>query len=231
MKFVAMDIETVKDFPEGEDWRDHRPLGVACVALWNGIGEVFYGHTADDGIADKMTVSELQDAVERIRDLEREGHRVVTWNGLGFDFPVLAEESDLHEVVKAMALRSVDMMFHLHCVKGYPLALKTAAEGNGTVQKMDGMDGKKALEMWADPGLREAVLSYCGQDAFSTWDLARHTAQQGFLRWISRSGRPQILDLPDGWLPARDAMALPLPDTSWMSSPIPREQFTEWLEA
>ena len=231
MPFVAMDIETVKSSPDGEDWRDHRPLGIACIALWTGVGEVFYGHTADDGIADKMSVGEVQDAIARLRELEAEGYRVATWNGLGFDFPVLAEESGLDEVVKAMALRSLDMMFQLFCGKGYPLSLKAATAGNGTVEKMADIDGKKAVEMWADPALREAVVSYCGQDAFSTWDLARFTEEQGFLRWISRKGRPQALDLPGGWLSARDSMALPLPDTSWMTSPIPRAQFTGWLEA
>ena len=30
-----------KIFPDGADWRDHAPLGVACVAPWHGIGEMF----------------------------------------------------------------------------------------------------------------------------------------------------------------------------------------------
>ena len=229
-QFVGLDIETVKPFPEGADWRDHRPLGVACIALWRGIGEVFASYDQNDQIADKMTVGDIQDAIERIRELEKEGHTVVTWNGIGFDFPVLAEESDLPEVVEAMALRSVDMMFYLHCVKGHPLSLKAAAEGMGTSPKMDGMDGRKALEYWGD-GLRDVVLSYCGMDALATWDLARQTDSMGRLDWVSRSGRNQRLEIPGGWLSVRDAMALDLPDTSWMANPIPREHYTGWLKS
>ena len=176
-----------------------------------------------------MNVGDLQDVIERMRQLEKEGYTVVTWNGMGFDFPVLAQESGLQEVVEAMALRHVDMMFHLYCVKGYPLSLKAASTGTGFAQKTADVNGKMAVEMWAN-GQRDAVLSYCGQDAFATLDLARIADERGRLDWVSRSGRNNRLELPKGWLSARDAMALPLPDTSWMTDPIPREHFTDWLK-
>jgi hypothetical protein len=35
--------------------------------------------------------------------------------------------------------------------------------------------------------------------------------------------------LPDGWLTVREALELPLPNTSWMDEPWPRERFTGWL--
>jgi hypothetical protein len=38
------------------------------------------------------------------------------------------------------------------------------------------------------------------------------------------------MDLPKGWLTVRDALRLPKPDTSWMDSPIPRQQYTRWLK-
>lgn len=48
-RYLAFDIETVKDFPgEGSDWRSHRPLGISCAAtlasdstqlqVWHGKG-------------------------------------------------------------------------------------------------------------------------------------------------------------------------------------------------
>ena len=35
--------------------------------------------------------------------------------------------------------------------------------------------------------------------------------------------------LPEGWLMVSEALELPLPDTSWMDSPWPREKFTGWM--
>jgi hypothetical protein len=37
------------------------------------------------------------------------------------------------------------------------------------------------------------------------------------------------MPLPRGWLTVREAMRLPLPDTSWMPRPISRRRFTGWL--
>lgn len=37
------------------------------------------------------------------------------------------------------------------------------------------------------------------------------------------------LDLPAGWLTVWQAMKVPEPDTSWMTNPLSREEFTAWL--
>ena len=42
-------------------------------------------------------------------------------------------------------------------------------------------------------------------------------------------GKTSSMDLPRGWLTVREAMRLPLPDTSWMDHAIPRHAFTKWL--
>ena len=33
-KYAAFDLETGADIPEDDDWRDHRPLGITCAALY-----------------------------------------------------------------------------------------------------------------------------------------------------------------------------------------------------
>ena len=35
--------------------------------------------------------------------------------------------------------------------------------------------------------------------------------------------------LGDGWLTVREALQLLEPDRSWMTDPLPKEQFTDWL--
>ena len=108
-------------------------------------------------------------------------------------------------------------------------SLEAAAEGSGTSGKTEGMSGELAPEMWGK-GRREEVIRYCGQDAYATWELAHRTGGAGALRWVSRRGRTMRLELPDGWLDVQAAGRLELPDTGWMDDPIPREQFSGWLE-
>ena len=37
------------------------------------------------------------------------------------------------------------------------------------------------------------------------------------------------MTLREGWLTVEEALRLPLPDTSWMDEPWPREKFTGWM--
>lgn len=83
--------------------------------------------------------------------------------------------------------------------------------------------------MW-HAGDRRDVISYCGQDAKATLELARFTEQLGRLRWISRAGNYQRLPIPQGWRPVGEVLSLPEPDTSWMDNPISRRELTAWLD-
>ena len=51
------------------------------------------------------------------------GYTILTWNGLSFDFNVLAEESGMHDECAELALNHVDMMFHIFCLRGHYLGL------------------------------------------------------------------------------------------------------------
>ena len=230
--YLAFDIETVKEFPEGEDWRDHRPLGIACAAAYSehiSQKTVTWCSTTPTGIADQMSKPDLQLMVAQLCNITARGYTLVTWNGLGFDLDVLAEESGMTTKCREIALNHVDMMFHLFANKGYPLALSTAATGMGTAGKTEGMDGALAVQMWAD-GNRQEVIDYCAQDVRSTYELAVACEKRKALHWRSRSDRPQSLFLPEGWLPVRNAMKIPQPNTEWMTDPIPRSNFTSWLQ-
>ena len=230
-KYLAFDIETIKPFPDGEDWRPHRPLGMSCAAAHSeDMDLTWFSRNSDGTIADQMSPEDLRAMVEELATLTQpeNGYTIVTWNGLGFDFDVLAEESGMQDVCERMALYHVDMMFHLFAVKGYLLGLETASKGMGLPGKTEGMDGRKAIEMWAD-GDRQPVIDYCAQDVRATLDLALECQKQGRLEWQSRSGRRQILAIRGGWMNVKEAMSIQEPDTSWMTDPIPRSNFTGWL--
>jgi hypothetical protein len=229
--YLAFDLEIVKPLPAGiGDWKAARPLGISCAGTLSSAGELnlWHGRTQEGDIADQMTPGEVGELVDYLHDAVEAGFTIVTWNGLGFDFDIVAEESGRLSDCSSLAVDHVDMMFNLFCVKGYALALDTAAKGMGLSGKTPGMSGELVPIYWAE-GKRQEVLQYLTQDVRTTLGLAQEAEAAGSLSWSARSGRPQTLPLRQGWLSVRDAMALPLPDTSWMKNPWPREKFTGWL--
>ncbi len=120
------------------------------------------------------------------------------------------------------------MMFHVLCQLGHGVGLDAAARGMGLAGKPEGMNGGLAPTLWAE-GKREEVLRYVGHDARTTLDVARACESCGEFRWVARSGRLRCMTLGEGWLTVEEALRLPLPDTSWMDEPWPREKFTGWM--
>jgi hypothetical protein len=172
-----------------------------------------------------------EDAVKLVNHLgeaANDGYSILTWNGLGFDFDILAEESGMIEECKTLALGQVDMMFHAFCILGHGIGLDAAAKGMNLAGKTAGMSGALAPRLWAE-GKRQEVLDYVAQDVRTISQLAKACEKAGVVRWISRRGVLRDMILPDGWLPVSAALKLPEPDTSWMSNPWPRTKFTGWL--
>ena len=174
-----------------------------------------------------LTATGAAAVVHRLGELVAEGGILVTWNGAGFDLPVLARASGLHGECAQLALSSVDMMFQVLASKGWPLKLAAALEGMGLPGKTG--DGVEAVDWWR-AGRHAEVLDYCAADAARTCTLAAAAAQAGELRWRSSRGAPQRLALRRGWLTVRECLALPLPDTSWMDNPLTREALVGWAE-
>lgn len=232
LKYLAFDIEITRIMPEGVgDWKKYRPLGISCAAAIPSDGEAafWFGKTASGDYASQMSVDETQELVKHLQTQVEAGYMILTWNGLGFDFDILAEESGMHPACKQLAIEHTDMMFHVFCLKGYPLGLDKAAKGMGLKGKPPGISGEMAPRMWAE-GQYQQVLDYVQQDVRTLLELAHAIDLERQLRWISNSGRPQRLSLPSGWSTVKEAQDLPVPDTSWMSNPWPRSKFTKWLD-
>jgi len=231
-RYLAFDIETATVLPdETADWHRHRPLGISCAAtlasdetspmLWHGM-------TAKGSPAGRMQQNEAAEFVEYLARMTGDGYRILTWNGLAFDFNILAEESAAKDICKRLAWDHVDMMFHVFCKQGYRVALDKAAQGMGVPGKTQGMSGILAPQLWAE-GRYQEVLDYVRQDVRVTLNLAQKCQQTRKFRWVTQKGTRQWLDLPDGWLTAKTAYLLPKPDTSWMRNPASRDGFIAWL--
>jgi hypothetical protein len=232
LKLIAFDIEIAQSLPDGvEDWSHHRPLGISCAAtVISGEPAVrWYGKKSAGEYGDRMNPAEAQELVKYLQSQVEGGGAILTWNGLGFDFDILAEESGMVQECSELARGHIDMMFHVFCLKGYPLGLDKAAKGMGLSGKTPGITGDMAPKMW-QAGKYEQVLEYVQQDVQSLIDLWFAVDGLRQLKWISNKGYPQRLPLPNGWVTVEKAQKLPLPDTSWMSNPWPRSKFSGWIE-
>jgi hypothetical protein len=241
-KIVAFDLEIAKEIPEGEGWQACRPLGISCAATVDTDGDLRLWHGAEQRAAfsagrypPQMLPAECQKLAQYLVEMQSEGYKVVTWNGLGFDIPVLGEEcGDLvsFDNLRDLALDHVDMAFAMFCEKGFMIGLNAAAHGLGLEGKTEGMHGDLAPVMWGQGvEAQEKVLEYVAQDARTTFDVYQAVQKGRVLPWTSKRGRPAIWIPGQGrFLTVREALELPEPDTSWMSNPWPRSKFAGWLD-
>jgi hypothetical protein len=176
-----------------------------------------------------MSQEEAAKLVEYLAAQVEQGYTLITWNGVGFDLDILAEESGMLVECQRLATGHVDMMFHLICQLGFGVSLDAAARGMNIAGKLGGMSGALAPELWAE-GRREEVLDYVSHDVEITAQLATACEACGSFRWITQKGKPRTMALPEGWLSVNLAEQLPEPNTSWMKEPWCRATFTGWLQ-
>jgi len=233
MNFVAFDIETARLTPDGDDWHSHRPLGISCYALaWrkDGAAQTSLGHGKEGAGNPQPQMSRVECCalVEELAGFVRQGFVPLTWNGLGFDFNILAEESGMHSQCCELARAHVDMMFHFFCLKGYLLGLDKAAKGMGLAGKLEGMDGAQAPILWQQ-GQYAKVLEYVTQDVITTLNVAEEISTRGQIRWQSRGGKSNRVVIPH-LLTVSEALKLPLPNAPYIRQPLTRQSFMSWME-
>jgi hypothetical protein len=230
-KYLAFDIETAKELPgDFSLWRNHRPLGITCGATCASDAEpkLWHSKTSAGKPARQMTRDDLRALVDYLRIMASQGCTILTWNGASFDFDVLAEESESLEDCRAFVRDHVDMMFHIVCRLGYPISLDKVAQGLGLPGKAGGMSGGEAPKLWAE-GKHDQVLEYVAQDVRLALQIAAVCEKRKRIAWITQRGMAKSEPLPGGWLTVREALKLPLPDTSWMNTPLRREDCLAWL--
>jgi hypothetical protein len=232
-RFIAFDLETAKQLDDAPgDLLAHRPLGITCaVAIRSDRREspiVWYGREASGKVTGRLSEREALGVVEELEAFFDEGYALATWNGLGFDFAVLGDESGQLERCARLAERHVDMLFHAFCLAGFRFSLQSAAEGMQLPGKTKGVSGAMAPAMWA-AGRYDDVIEYCIQDVVTTLDIAMAAEESRKLSWKTKSGDRKSLPLPAGWLTVAEAKLLPVPDTSWMKTPSTRDEFFRWF--
>lgn len=229
-RYLAFDIETAKDVPgDFADWRAHRPIGITCAATCSTGAEpkLWFSHV--DGVpARQMSRTDAQQLLAYLIFMASQGYTIVTWNGASFDFDVLAEETGSLDSCRACVDDHIDMMFHLVCALGFGVRLARVAEGMGLPGKADGMNGEQAPSLWAQ-GEYDQVLGYVAQDARLTLQIAHECDLRQAIDWISHKGEKKTEALPYGWRTVRQALELPLPDTSQLERPLRRDEVLAWM--
>jgi len=245
MKYVAFDLEITKEVPKGtEDWSLYRPYGISCAAtLTNdvfGEREMRTWHGDQDGmLAPQMSPVHCCRLAAYLAVMQNKGYRIVTVNGLGFDFDVLAEEchgGPAAEECKRLALEHTDIGFAMLCQKGFMVGLNAMAHGLKVGGKTEGMSGSLAPVMWAESyESQQKVLEYVQQDVRATADVYDALLTTRRMYWVTKKGTrsryPWVPKCSDGHIiSVHEALELPEPDTSWMDSPWPRSRFYGWTK-
>lgn len=230
-KFLSFDIEIAMSIPEGtEDWSALHPMGITCAATYASDEDkprVWCGRDDWGAISPQMTVDELTGLLAYMDNAVADGYSIVTLNGAGFDFRELAASSQQWQICKDLAWNHLDLFYTLFCKLGYAPGLNAIATGMGCGSKTQDVDGARAPELWA-VGQYGKVLEYVANDAKLTLDVAQAVASVGEVRWTSKSGRPQVVNV-DRWLTVRESSLLELPNNSWMDKPWTRDKFVGWM--
>ena len=229
MGIVVFDRET-EALPGPLNLDRHIPaITVAATLVGDGEPQLWYEQDGQGQATGAVLSRERAgDLVQYLAGAAQAGQTVVTWNGAGFDFRVLAQASGLVDECVDLAWGHLDLMFWFHCRNGYSVGLDRAAQAVGS-GKTQGMDGAEAARLWGAAEY-DQVLQYVAQDVRALEAIYKGAQHSNALRWINTRGRTSRAGGP--LLCVRDAFKMPPPDTSWMRrAPWPREKFVGWMLA
>lgn len=233
MKLASFDIELATPLPENN--RDKiGDLEISCAAIAIDDQDEIEIYAGDPA----LSADQSNALIEDLHNLQSEGYGIVTWNGCGFDFPVLANNGEALGPCSELALSHHDLMLFITFQKGWYLSLDKALTGAGLQGKLkevalsDGtiledMDGAMAPELWSK-GEREAVIEYLKQDVRQQLELGKWIAKNKKVCWTSNGGNPWSLPVPE-FYSVEECFNFPLPDVSWMDNPPRRSDFVSWM--
>lgn len=167
--------------------------------------------------------------------------RLITLNGAGFDFRILAEESGMYDACQELARDHIDLMLIVVALKGFRLGLDAISKGANVGGKLKevtlnsgevitDMDGAKAPEMWAK-GEYEAVRAYLKEDCRQTTLTGIALEQRGSIGWTSKKGRWNQFNVPVPLPTVQWCIDNPIDRPSWVSDYKHPEEYLEWLKS
>lgn len=227
---VAFDIElaNIIDLAPGEDLERYAPFDISCAAAADAQGGLWHWFCRDGAGAParQLDAPLARDMLRWLREHQERGVQVCAWNGLSFDLRWLGHVADDMDLARAVALDLVDPMFQFFVQRGFPVGLARVADALG-VPEAKAMKGEDAPKHWA-AGRHQLVLDYVAGDCRITEAVVARIEAERAIRWRTQKGTVQSEPVRE-LLSVRALLDAPLPDTSWMSAPLPRAKFTAWL--
>lgn len=228
---AAFDIEisNVFDLGHGQDLLDFAPfdISVAATEVQGGDQRLWYTKTASGSPGPNLDKSGARELLYYLHQLQSSGHRLVAWNGLSFDLRWIGHVAEDMDRARAVALDLYDLMFQFFKVAGFPVGLAKVAEGFGLSMKKL-MDGADAPVRW-QAGDYESVFDYVQGDVALTLLVAKKIEEHGEVRWVTQRGRTSSKRI-GGLRQVKDCLRDPMPDQSWMDTPMQESNFSGWLK-
>ncbi len=230
MKIVGFDIETsnVFDLQPGEDIDKYAPFDVAVAAtqVHGGEHRLWFSLDANERPLVQLQRQRAQELLQYLEELQRTGHAICAWNGLSFDLQWIARAAGDVATASRIARAMYDPMFQFFKLKGFPVGLDAVAKGLGIGMNKT-MDAADAPREWR-AGNYQRVCDYVLGDVRMTNEIVSAIIRRREIAWITQRGKLSTVSVPH-LRTVEDCMGDPMPDQSWMGSPIPQEKFTRWL--
>ena len=213
--FIGFDLESAHEYKEGVGLEEVGISCAACYAVEFAAPQLFAAKDIFGFAKPEMDAYDGSVLAKALIDYANNGDIIVTFNGLHFDWPVLASvcnDTGIEKELKDVAINHhIDIGFCMVIDRGFMVSLNTAAHGLGLSGKTEGMKGSLAPLLWNPerelteeelvdvkalgvmPGTKPAqdlCLTYVGQDSVTTADVYRLLVEDTYLQWTSsRSGR------------------------------------------
>lgn len=228
--YLSFDIELYSELPEGNF--DMKSLIPSVAAIATNYEDIEYFENDP-----YMSIDTANQLVDKMLQFDKEGYKLLTWNGCSFDLNLLSQYSGRVEDCGRLALNHYDMMLLVVCNKGYPLSLDKALLGANIQGKLHNvilndkslfseMTGRSAPILWRNKEF-SAVKEYLRVDVEAPLKLARHIEYTKCIKWISNTGKN--MNCFTDMLTVKECLSLPKIDTSWMKDPKAREDFYSWI--
>ena len=236
----AFDLEISAQIPPNcKDWWSLGELGVTCAAAamikdgnilmpaehwWAGMYRQF-SEGYPNGFAERMDIAELGGILSMLALYST--RPIITWNGLGFDYRVIAQAlPSAKKVCVTLAMEGYDLGLQMYAELGFMGGLDKVAKSLGLAGKSSNTTGASATSLWR-VGQQQRVIDYCINDAITTSQVALALEDEGRVSWRGYRGTVE-------WIfkgPKTGAECLRLIKSRYAENYTwPISKFTEWME-
>jgi hypothetical protein len=230
MKLLGFDIEisNVFDLRPGEDLEKYAPfdISVAATQIQDGDHRLWFTNGTDGKPCLNLSRTDAIRLLDYLDQMQRTNHALVAWNGLSFDLKWIGHVAQEPQIAARIARKMYDPMFQFFKLKGFPVSLARVAQGMG-IKTSKLMDSADAPKQWR-AGNHRAVCNYVVGDARMTIEIVLAIQRCKQIAWVTQRGTTSVIPLPR-LKTVEECLHEPMPDQSWMDTPIPQEKFADWV--